>query len=374
MQPEKILVRGVNWLGDAVMTTPALQRLREAHPAATITILTPAKLKDLWLNHSDLDRVLPFEPGEGVFAVARRIRKEGFTLGVIFPNSPRSALELFLGGVRRRVGYARPWRNWCLTDAISADPALKQMRKRSVKEIQALIADPKAPGGSNFSSEAHHIHNYLRIVEAIGGSRIPASPRIVITEEEVIAFRQRCYAYFTKPGVTWFGLNPGAEYGPAKRWPAEYYIEAATALSKKTGCHWMIFGSKGDSLFANKIGQAIDQALERSNIISAVHDFSGQTTLRELCILLKMCSVVLTNDSGPMHLAAAIGVPVVVPFGSTSPELTGPGLPGSAGHALLKTTAPCAPCFLRECPIDFRCMREHTVEKVVAAALGLLIK
>jgi heptosyltransferase-2 len=136
----------------------------------------------------------------------------------------------------------------------------------------------------------------------------------------------------------------------------------------------MVFGGKGDSAFANKIGQAIDLALERSNMISAVHDFSGQTTLRELCVLLKMCSVVLTNDSGPMHLAAAIGVPVVVPFGSTSPELTGPGLPGSAGHALLKTTAPCAPCFLRECPIDFRCMREHTVEKVVSAALGLLNK
>src|SRR4051812_13193796 len=159
MQPEKILVRGVNWLGDAVMTTPALQRLREAHPGASITMLSPAKLKELWLNHPDVDQVLAIEPGEGVFSVARRIRKGGFTLGVVFPNSPRSALELFLGGVRRRVGYARPWRNWWLTDAISADPALKQMRKRSVKEIRALIADPKTPRGSNFSSEAHHIHN-----------------------------------------------------------------------------------------------------------------------------------------------------------------------------------------------------------------------
>jgi heptosyltransferase-2 len=136
----------------------------------------------------------------------------------------------------------------------------------------------------------------------------------------------------------------------------------------------MVFGGKGDRPLANKIAQAIDQALERSGMISAVRDFSAQTTLRELCVLLKMCSVVLTNDSGPMHLAAAIGVPVVVPFGSTSPELTGPGLPGTAGHALLKSTAPCAPCFLRECPIDFRCMREHTVDKAVKAAMGLLDK
>ena len=371
-QPQKILVRGVNWLGDAVMTTPALQRLREAHPGASITMLTPAKLNALWSNHPDVDDVIAIEPGEGLLSVARRIRKRRFTLGVIFPNSPRSALELWLGGVHRRVGYAWPWRNWCLTDAIPPDPAKTQMRKRSVQEIQTLIAEPTLPGGRGFGSEGHHIFHYLRIVEAVGGQSTPVSPRIMIAESEVKALRQKWSVYFSKENVTWFGLNPGAEYGPAKRWPAEYYIEAALDLSKRIGCHWMVFGGKGDIALCSKITQGIQEGLESVNKVSEVHDFSGQTTLRELCVLLRMCSMVLTNDSGPMHLAAAIGVPVVVPFGSTSPELTGPGLPGSAGHVVLKSTAPCAPCFLRECPIDFRCMREHTVEKLVRAVLDLL--
>lgn len=100
-----------------------------------------------------------------------------------------------------------------------------------------------------------------------------------------------------------------------------------------------------------------------------VLNLAGRTTLRELMALLKSCRVVLTNDSGPMHLAAALGTPVVVPFGSTSPELTGPGLPGEARHAVLRSAAPCSPCFLRECPIDFRCMTGITVESAVDSVL-----
>ena len=101
----------------------------------------------------------------------------------------------------------------------------------------------------------------------------------------------------------------------------------------------------------------------------AIWNLAGKTSLRELMALLKLCRVLLTNDSGPMHVAAALGTPVVVPFGSTSPELTGPGLPGDARHRLLKSDAPCAPCFLRECPIDFRCLNGITVERVVEAVL-----
>ncbi|HUR46699.1 MAG TPA: lipopolysaccharide heptosyltransferase II [Candidatus Saccharimonadales bacterium] len=371
MQPEKIVVRGVNWLGDAVMTTPALQRLREAHPGASITILTPEKLKDLWLNHPDVDQVLAIEPGQGLISVANMLRRQNFSLGLAFPNSPRSALELYLGRVRRRVGYARPWRNWCLTDPIAAPADSAGMRKRTLKEIQALITAPSAPGSNRFSFEAHHIHNYLRIVEAVGGRPEVASPRIHVTDTEVQTLKEKWYAYFSKGTRLWFGLNPGAEYGPAKRWPAERYAEAAVALCGKTRCSWMVFGGAGDSALGSKIAQEIESRLESQRIDAGVWDFSGQTTLRQLCILLKICSVVLTNDSGPMHLAAALGKPVVVPFGSTSPELTGPGLPGSPGHALLRSNAPCAPCFLRECPIDFRCMGEHTVEQVVAAVLSV---
>jgi heptosyltransferase-2 len=161
-------------------------------------------------------------------------------------------------------------------------------------------------------------------------------------------------------------LNPGAEYGPAKRWPADHFIAAAQQIQKQTNCTWLLFGGKSDAAITSQIAAAF----HASRITH--HDLSGQTTLRELMALLKTCDVLLTNDTGPMHVAAALGTPVVVPFGSTSPELTGPGLPGDVRHKLLKSDAPCSPCFLRECPIDFRCMKGIGVEKVVASAVEAL--
>src|SRR5262245_16381056 len=117
MNPERILVRGVNWLGDAVMTTPALLRLRERFPAAVITLLAQEKLKDLWLRHPAVNETITFAPGEGVFSVGRKLRSGRFDLALVLPNSPRSALEVWLARIPRRVGLARPWRNWFLTDA-----------------------------------------------------------------------------------------------------------------------------------------------------------------------------------------------------------------------------------------------------------------
>ena len=160
-----------------------------------------------------------------------------------------------------------------------------------------------------------------------------------------------------------FGLNPGAEYGPAKRWPVEKFISAAKEIQQRTNCAWILFGGKGDATITNQIESAIRN--QKSEIIN----LAGITSLRELMALLKLCRVLLTNDTGPMHVAAALGTPVVVPFGSTSPELTGPGLPGDARNLLLKSDAPCAPCFLRECPIDFRCMNGISVGRVVETIL-----
>ena len=160
-----------------------------------------------------------------------------------------------------------------------------------------------------------------------------------------------------------FGLNPGAEYGPAKRWPVEKFIAAAKEIQQQTNCVWLLFGGKNDAALDRQIESAI------RNPQSAILNLAGKTSLRELMALLKLCRVLLTNDTGPMHVAAALGTPVVVPFGSTSPELTGPGLPGDARNHLLKSDAPCSPCFLRECPIDFRCMNGISVERVVEAVL-----
>jgi heptosyltransferase-2 len=365
--PEKILVRGVNWLGDAVMTTPALQRLREAKPDADISLLTHAKLADLWQHHPALNGVRTFYAGESVFAIAKRLRVEGFSTALVLPNSPRSALEVFLARIPRRIGLARPWRNVFLTQVVQPRPEAAAMHKRSRSEIQKLIAGAVVTPGPALTAPAHHLHEYLHLVAAFGASPEPRPPRLEVTAGEVATVKKR----FEFPGgVPLFGLNPGAEYGPAKRWPRERFVAAAVELQRRTNCHWWIFGGKADELLAS--GMAGEIVAAKAGPPESVRCLASQTSLRELCAALKACDLVVTNDTGPMHVAAAVGTPVVVPFGSTSPELTGPGLPGDTRHRLIKAQVPCSPCFRRECPIDFRCMKSISVETIVEAAMQAL--
>jgi lipopolysaccharide heptosyltransferase II len=364
---EKILVRGVNWLGDAVMTTPALQRLREARPEAHITLLTHAKLRDLWLHHPAVDSVLTFESGETVFAVARRLRAGQFTTALVLPNSPRSALEVFLARIPQRIGLERPWRNFFLTQRIQSHAGALDMRKRSLAEIQDLNRASSPPPHAAIPASAHHLHQYLQLAAALGANPEPVPPRLEVTPAEVDAIKKRFGCSRDTSGPLLFGLNPGAEYGPAKRWPRERFVAAATELQRRTNCHWWIFGGKADEPLASTIAAEISAA--KAGPPDSVRNLAGQTSLRELCAALKACALVITNDTGSMHVAAAVGTRVVVPFGSTSPELTGPSLPGDARHRLIKAQVACSPCFLRECPIDFRCMNGISVESVIEAAL-----
>jgi heptosyltransferase II len=366
--PRRILVRGVNWLGDAVMTTPALQRLRERFPEAQLTLLTHEKLAPLWQHHPSVDAVVPFAAAQSVWSVSRVIRCQRFERAVVLPNSPRSALEAWLAGIPERIGYTRPWRNWLLTQAVPARAGRLAMRKRSNRDVRGLIHRP-APPVSCPSPEAHQIYEYLHLVAALGASSEPVAPRLEVTRAEVQEAQARLLAELSRQGNiseqkprVWFGLNPGAEYGPAKRWPVERFIEAARQIQQRTDCTWVIFGGPSDV----PIATAIHASLASSQ---ATVNLAGQTALRQLMALLKLCRVVLTNDTGPMHVAAALGTPVVVPFGSTSPELTGPGLPGDRRHRLLRSNVPCAPCFRRTCPIDFRCMGGIAVEQVIRAVV-----
>jgi len=428
LDPRRILVRGVNWLGDAVMTTPALLRLREQFPDARITLLTPEKLAALWTHHPAVDEIIGFSDEDGLVTMANKLknwpgqflefykkclgefwhelnnlpkplRKEDnlprpfqqvedeirrqdlkqvadaanrslthpfrnllFDLALVLPNSPRSALEVFFARIPKRVGYSRPWRNWFLTQVVASRGEAVKMHKRSVAEIKAAINDPPPDAARiTYHASAHQIHEYLHLVAALGANAEPLAPLLFVTLEEIEAARKKFGLEEISGPI--LGLNPGAEYGPAKRWPVDRFISAAQEIQKRTNCVWLLFGGKSDvSLTAQ-----ISAALHASRIVH--HDLAGQTTLRELMALLKLCRVLLTNDTGPMHVAAALGTPVVVPFGSTSPELTGPGLPGDPCHHLLKSDAPCSPCFLRECPIDFRCMKGIGAERVVGAAV-----
>lgn len=368
--PRRILVRGTNWLGDAVMTTPALLRLRETFPDAHLALLGPEKLADLWRGgngtqmHPALNEAITFVPGEGVLAIAGKLRAHKFDLALVLPNSPRSALEIYLAGIPQRVGYSRPWRNLFLTRAVPSYAGAVKMRKRSPDEIKRLIAQvPPVARPPAIPASAHQLHEYLNLAGALGANPEPLPPQLFVTPEEIETVQRKFGLENVSQPI--FGLNPGAEYGPAKRWPVEKFIAAANEIQQRTNCLWLIFGGKNDETTAARI------ASEIRNPQSAIRNFSGRTSLRELMALLKLCRVLLTNDTGPMHVAAALGTPVVAPFGSTSPELTGPGLPGDPRHAGLKSDAPCAPCFLRECPIDFRCLNGISVERVVAAVLRM---
>ena len=363
----------MNWLGDAVMTTPALERLREAHPRAHIALLTPAKLADLWRHHPDIDQALTFEPDESVLSVARHLRPLDFDTALILPNSPRSALEAFLARIPRRLGHARPWRNWLLTERVQPRAAETAMRKRTPAEVQRLISGGELRKPSPAPSpQAHHIHQYLHLAAALGANSEAVAPRLAVTDAEINAISAR---FGFQPSGTvsrprLLGINAGAEYGPAKRWPRERFIEAAARVQSETGCHVWIFGGPSEVEFARAISAAFASAPDAPP--GSVHCLAGQTSLRELCAALAACDALLTNDSGPMHVAAAVGTPVVVPFGSTSPVLTAPGLPGDARHQLLRTGVACSPCFLRECPIDFRCMTGISVERMATAAVKAL--
>jgi heptosyltransferase-2 len=205
----------------------------------------------------------------------------------------------------------------------------------------------------------------------LGANPTPCPPRIFVTHDEVLAAQNRFSIESGAPG--WLGLNAGAEYGPAKRWPADRFAATATALRRKTACHCLIFGGPNDLATARALADTIAAspipgATSQPRVVNA----AGQTSLRELAALLKLCRVLLTNDTGPMHLAAAVGTPVVVPFGSTSPNLTAPGLPGDPTHSLLCSNVPCAPCFLRTCPIDLRCLNSIQVDPVIDALLARL--
>jgi heptosyltransferase-2 len=361
----RILVRGVNWLGDAVMSTPALLRLREAQPGARITLLTPAKLAGLWHRHPAVDEVLTFAAGEPVWIVARRLRAGQFRVALVLPNSPRSAVETWLAGIPERIGYGRPWRNWLLTRRIPDRPGAVRMRRRSVSEINRLIRESPSVDAASLPSTVHQLHDYLHLAAALGANPEPLAPRLQVDESEIAALRQR---FGVDSGTRWLGVNAGAEFGPAKRWPKERFADVVRAVAAWPGWGLLLIGGEGDVRLAEEIESAVGAPH------AAVRNLAGKTTLRELCAALRTCCVVLTNDTGPMHVAAAVGTPVVVPFGITSPALTGPGLPGDSRHALLRVNVTCAPCFRRACPIDFRCLHgisaARVIEAVRAAAAG----
>ena len=370
LKPAKLLVRGVNWLGDAVMTTPALQRLRQRFPHSQICLLTNEKLADLWQGHPAIDQILTFNGAESPWTIAGRLRGRGFDAALILPNSPRAALEVWLGRIPHRIGYARRWRNWFLSLPVRLPDTCMTPRRRSVREIRRLTSPAyRPPASDRHCAYRHQIHDYLQLAAALGADPSPLPPRLELSPGELESSVTECLAASKHaiirnavvPNPILLGLNPSAAYGPAKCWPVERYAEVMREVSKRIpSALCLVFGTASDWEICERIV---------SSIAGRAVNLAGKTSLRQLMALLKQCQVLVTNDSGPMHVAAALDTPVVVPFGSTSPELTGPGEPGDRRHRLLRNPIPCAPCFRRTCPIDFRCMLGISVQQMVSAVL-----
>jgi len=314
-------------------------------------MLCPGKLTDLWRHNPFLNEVIPF--GEQ-FDFAE-LRDHGFDVAIIFPNSFRSAWECIRAGIPRRIGFAGHWRRLVLTDVVRQPPSERidyETRTVAGKSFEVKV----------FRSTRHQSEHYLDLIAYLGGNREPVPPRIRLAVEEMPTLTK----FMRDDGRCVIGINAGAEFGPAKRWPAERFAEAVIKLADHTDARWLILGSPNDVGIAGKIEALLrDAKLEDSSIINV----AGKTTLLDLCALLRFCKLLLTNDTGPMHIAAALGTPVVSIWGSTSPELTGPLSPRSI---VIREPVECSPCFLRECPIDFRCMGYVQVGEVVNAVLKLL--
>ncbi len=324
LQPFKILVRSPNWLGDAVMSIPAVRALAAGRPDAQVSVLAPAKIAELWKSVPEVRSVIEIAPERNsVFAVSSQIRAAGpFDAAILFPNSFRSALEVWLAGVPRRVGFAGHSRSALLNQIVRA-PAVE-------------------PG----PSRPHHAEHYLHLARSVGASEPAArtsTPRA------------------RTGGFLRIGLVPGAEYGPTKRWFPERFAEAAKKIAAARPCRFVLFGVAKDA----EIGRSIEAEIGAEHCENRI----GQTSLAELMRELQQCDLLLTNDTGTMHLAAWLDVPLVAIFGSTDPVATGPL---SSRARVVRHQVECSPCFLRECPLDLRCLKAVGADEVAAAALEML--
>ena len=348
----RILVRATNWLGDSVMMMPAVQRLRELYPfPAHIALLCPAKLHDLWRHNALVDEVIAFDHN----ADMRALRKRRFDLTVIFPNSFRSAWEAWLAGIPQRIGYGGHVRRFLLTDVVP-EPRGDSPIHRTITVAGETFRVKR------FEPTRHQVHRHLDLVGHLGGNAKPVPPKIWVDLEIQQAMSQVLEGD-QRPLI---GISAGAEYGPAKRWPLDSFANVARQILEKKECRFALLGAYGDSEIAAAIEARLRPLRDDPKLVV---NLAGKTSLMELCAALRCCRVLLTNDTGPMHLAAALDVPLVAIFGSTSPELTGPL---SEQAVVIRHPVECSPCFLRECPIDFRCMTHMTVDTVVEAMLKLL--
>jgi len=326
--PGVVLVRAPNWIGDAVLSLPALRDVRRNFPGARLEVLARGWVAPVYEAVSEVDAVRPLA-GRGLRAEAAAAREAGADLGLLFPNSFGTALALALARIPDRRGYATDGRRALLTRAA------------------------RVPAGVRGSSELY----YYRAMLAGVGLRVSASPDASLQPRPEWA--EAGARLLGEPGP-WIGVNPGAAFGTAKRWVPERYAATADLLAREIGGRVAVLGGPAERPLAEALA---------AQLRAPARVLAGATGLGELIGVLSKLRRRLTNDSGPMHLAAALGVPLVAIFGPTDWTETAPLGPR---QRLVREPVDCSPCKLRECPIDHRCMQRVSVERVAGEARALL--
>ena len=342
-QGNRILIRGTNWIGDSVMSLAALREVRRLFPRHHLTLLVRDWVSGVFENQGLADEILSLEETSShlrpFFRLVGEIRH--FDSALLFQNAFQAALMTSLAGIPERIGYNTDGRTLLLTRR--ARPRIKELNR-------------------------HHIYYYLDLLYQTGLSSqdylndpnfkpdIHLSP----TEDGIQKAEQLLRSVGISAQQPTILINPGAFYGSAKRWFTNRYAALADRLIEGDQAQVIIIGSAGEKLIAEEIQSFTKQRLKI---------LTGQTDLPTLMGLLSQCDLLLTNDSGPMHLAAALDTPQIAILGSTDEVATGPFSPRAQ---VIHKHVECSPCLLRECPIDLRCFSRIEVDEVYETARALL--
>ena len=343
--PQRILVRAPNWIGDAVMCEPALRGLRSLFPPAELTILAKPSIAELYTGCSGVDQVLVYDDKgthvgiAGKWALAGLLRRHHFDLAVLFQNAFEAAFLAWLAGIPRRYGYATDGRVLFLTQPVA------------VPRPESLV---------------HQVEYYWNMLKPLGVSGDAPLPTLHVSTDEDRIVDDRLASAGIDSAHLMVGINPGSTYGSAKRWLPERFAEVAQRVVRQlekeagVGVAVAILGGRGEE----SLGKNIASRLDCRSIV-----LSGATTIRELMAVVKRCRLLITNDTGPMHIAAAFGVPIVAVFGPTDSRTTAPY---GQEQSVVREPVDCAPCLLRDCPIDHRCMTRISVDRVYETAVRQL--
>ncbi len=339
----KILVRATNWVGDAIMSLPALQAIRAHWPNDEISILARPWVADLYRDQGCADELLVYDNSgrHGGFwgreRLARELRARRFDVAVLLQNAFDAAWIAWRAHIPERIGYARDGRRFLLTRPIAAP------QKNEVPP--------------------HESYYFLELLRRAGFFKeLPCVDAITLCVSESLrnVAEEKLNAAGSPRGATRIAIAPGAAYGSAKCWLPERYAELADFLVGYADCDVIIFGAFAEKEIAGMIARSMKRR---------VINLAGTTSIGQLPALLKACNIFIGNDSGAMHVAAAVGLPVIGIFGPTEPNAT---RPLSQHVTLVREPVECSPCLLRACPIDHRCMTRISAERVFDIARAQL--